>query len=68
MAAAAAWQLPLLAVVLVCTGCKAVWEPTSGSVEAGTVARDTCPSCGGWSWVGELADPSTGAGNAEVAS
>lgn len=62
MGAAAARQLPLLAVVLVCTECKAIWEPTSGPVEAGTVARDTCPSCGGWSWVGELADPNTGTG------
>lgn len=68
MAAAAARQLPLLAVVLVCTECKAIWEPTSGPVEAGTVARDTCPSCGGWSWVGELADPITGPGNIGVAS
>lgn len=68
MGAAAARQLPLLAVVLVCTECKAIWEPTSGPVEAGTVARDTCPSCGGWSWVGELADPITGAGNAGVTS
>lgn len=64
MGAAAARQLPLLAVVLVCTECRAVWEPTSGPVlpEPGTVAGDCCPSCGGWCWVGELADPSTGAG------
>lgn len=62
-AAARVEQLPLLAVVLVCTECRAIWEPTSGSgiAEAGAIVRDGCPSCGGWSWVGELADPNTGA-------
>lgn len=43
--------------VLVCSTCRDTWEPAAVDAEefAGLVA-DGCPECGGWVWLGELAE------------
>ena len=48
-------------VVLVCTACQHIWEPDlldpADRVEA---ASTGCPLCGGWTWIGQIAEPSHG--------
>lgn len=43
--------------VLVCSTCQDTWEPAASSAEefAALVAAG-CPGCGGWVWLGELAE------------
>jgi hypothetical protein len=39
--------------VLICTDCHAVWEPDLTDPNGHT----GCHSCGGWTWIGEIAEP-----------
>ena len=46
-------------LLLVCTDCQHAWEPDlldpTNQAEAMSIG---CPLCGGWTWVGQLAEPS----------
>jgi len=43
--------------VLVCADCPYVWEPAALSGEEfADLIRTGCPECGGWVWLGELAE------------
>jgi hypothetical protein len=48
-------------LLLVCTDCQHAWEPDlldpSDRAEAMSIG---CPLCGGWTWIGELAQPGEG--------
>ena len=39
--------------VLICTDCHAVWEPDL-AYPSGHIG---CRCCGGWTWIGEIAEP-----------
>jgi len=39
--------------VLICTDCHAVWEPDLTDPNGHT----GCRCCGGWTWIGEIAEP-----------
>ncbi|MDQ4104276.1 MAG: hypothetical protein M3186_11400 [Actinomycetota bacterium] len=47
----------MAALVLVCTECQHTWEPNlldpSDQAESMSIG---CPQCGGWTWVGQLAE------------
>ena len=43
-------------VVLVCTACQAAWEPEEVDWASGNTG---CRYCGGWTWIGQLAQPAT---------
>lgn len=43
--------------VLVCATCPYVWEPSAiDSDEFAALVQAGCPDCGGWVWLGELAE------------
>ena len=43
-------------VVLLCTACQAAWEPEPADWATGNTG---CRYCGGWTWIGQLAEPPT---------
>jgi Zn finger protein HypA/HybF involved in hydrogenase expression len=45
-------QLPR--VVLACSSCEHVYEPTEADFDG---AETGCPLCGGWTFIAELAEP-----------
>ncbi|MFC5996742.1 hypothetical protein ACFQE5_21265 [Pseudonocardia hispaniensis] len=61
--AAVSWLLAqqpapeLIRAVIVCQACPYVWEPArTERREFEVLVRDGCPDCGGWVWLGELAE------------
>jgi len=44
-----------LRVVLCCTACDRAWEPDPAGWDY--LAGTGYPACGGWTWIGELAEP-----------
>lgn len=44
-------------VVLTCFSCQESWEPDLTAPDG--VAELGCPHCGGWTWMGELAEPTS---------
>ncbi len=43
--------------VLVCHGCQHAWEPDLDRLDPGELAGGGCRRCGGWTWLGEIAEP-----------
>lgn len=49
-------------VVLVCTDCQHTWEPELLDLADQAEAMSTgCRLCGGWTWIGQIAEPSADA-------
>lgn len=49
---------PPAQAVLCCTTCQHAWEPDPIELDEATTPTG-CPWCGGWTWIGELAEPAT---------
>jgi hypothetical protein len=48
-------------VVLVCTACQHTWEPNLlDPTDRSEAASTSCPLCGGWTWIGQITEPSHG--------
>jgi hypothetical protein len=48
-------------VVLVCTPCQHTWEPDLlDPADRSEAASTGCPLCGGWTWIGQIAEPDHG--------
>jgi hypothetical protein len=49
-------------LLLVCTDCQYAWEPDlPDPTDRGEAMSTGCPQCDGWTWIGELTQPSKGA-------
>jgi len=42
--------------VLICTSCQDAWEPDLSD----PLGHTGCRTCGGWTWIGHLAEPARG--------
>ncbi len=51
--------------VLVCHACQDAWEPDLTDPTLVSAGETGCRRCGGWTWLGEVAEPAPNAASVE---
>ncbi len=55
-------ELVAVRFVLVCYSCQDAWEPDLDHLDPAELAGAGCRRCGGWTWLGEIAEADAAGG------